>query len=112
MDNGACSYRRFLEGDDAGFVEIIRDYKDGLTLYLNGFAKNMDTAEEWMEDTFFKLVVKKPKFSGVVRLKHGCTPLGATWRLITSGMPQNIRPYRFKRGSIARATKKAWKRPI
>jgi RNA polymerase sigma-70 factor (ECF subfamily) len=30
MDNGASSYRRFLEGDDNGIVEIIRDYKDGL----------------------------------------------------------------------------------
>ena len=32
MDNGASSYRRFLEGDDNGIVEIIRDYKDGLML--------------------------------------------------------------------------------
>lgn len=24
MDNGACSYRRFLDGDDEGFVEIIK----------------------------------------------------------------------------------------
>ena len=76
MDNGACSYRRFLEGDDAGFVEIIRDYKDGLTLYLNGFAKNMDTAEEWMEDTFFKLVVKKPKFSGRCSFKTWLYTIG------------------------------------
>ncbi|BBK23162.1 hypothetical protein Aargi30884_20650 [Amedibacterium intestinale] len=30
MDNGAGSYRRFLDGDDDGIVEIVRDYKDGL----------------------------------------------------------------------------------
>lgn len=29
MDNGASSYRRFLDGDDEGIVEIIKDYKDG-----------------------------------------------------------------------------------
>ncbi len=63
MDNGASSYRRFLDGDDEGFVEIIRDYKDGLILYLNGYANNIFLAEEWMEETFFKLVTKKPKFS-------------------------------------------------
>ena len=33
MDNGADSYRRFLDGDDSGMVELVRDYKDGL-LYL------------------------------------------------------------------------------
>ena len=38
MDNGASSYRRFLDGDDKGLVDIIRDYKDGLILFLNGFA--------------------------------------------------------------------------
>lgn len=62
MDNGASSYYRFLDGDDTGIVEIIRDYKDGLTLYLNGFVSNIYIAEELMEDTFFKLVTKKPRF--------------------------------------------------
>lgn len=63
MANGAECYRRFLDGDDNGIVEIIRDYKDGLILYLNGFVGNIHTAEELMEDTFVKLVVKKPRFS-------------------------------------------------
>ena len=34
MDNGTNSYRRYLSGDDTGMVEIIRDYKDGLILFL------------------------------------------------------------------------------
>ena len=63
MDNGAESYRRFLQGDDKAFVEIIRDYKDGLILYLNGFENNILTAEELTEDVFFKLVTKKPRFN-------------------------------------------------
>ena len=62
MDNGASSYRRFLDGDDEGLAEIVRDYSDGLTLYLNGFVKNLTVAEELMEETFFKLVIKKPRF--------------------------------------------------
>ena len=36
MDNGASSYRRFLDGDDKGLAEIVRNYSDGLILYLNG----------------------------------------------------------------------------
>ena len=63
MDNGASSYRRFLDGDDEGMVEIIKDYKDGLILYLNGYVSNIFVAEELMEETFFKLVTKKPKYT-------------------------------------------------
>ena len=33
MDMGASSYRRFLDGDDEAFVEIIKHYKDGLIDY-------------------------------------------------------------------------------
>ena len=62
MDNGASSYRRFLYGDDSGIVEIVRDYKDGLILYLNSYVSNIHTAEELAEDTFFKLLVKKPRY--------------------------------------------------
>ncbi len=62
MDNGASSYRRFLAGDDNGIVEIIRDYKDGLMLFLNRYVNNIHVAEELTEDTFFKLVTQKPRF--------------------------------------------------
>ncbi len=64
MDNGASSYRRFLDGDDSGIAEIVGDYKDGLILYLNGYVNNIYVAEELTEDTFFRLIVKKPRFSG------------------------------------------------
>ncbi len=64
MDNGASSYRRFLAGDDSGIAEIVEGYKDGLILYLNGYVGNIHTAEELAEDTFFRLIAKKPGFSG------------------------------------------------
>ena len=64
MDNGASSYRRFLDGDDNGFVEIVRDDKDGLILFLDSFVRNLSVAEELAEDTFVKLGIKKPHFSG------------------------------------------------
>ena len=64
MDIGASSYLRYLNGDDTGLTEIIRQYKDGLTLYINSYVNNIFTAEDLMEDTFFKLAAKKPRFSG------------------------------------------------
>ncbi len=63
MDSGVSSYRRFLDGDDKGIVEIVRDYKDGLILFLNGYVRNIHTAEELAEDTFFRIMIKKPRFS-------------------------------------------------
>ncbi len=76
MDTGAENYRRFLEGDDGGMEEIIRDYKDGLILYLNGLTGNIYIAEELMEDTFFKLVTKKPRFSGKSQFKTWLYSIG------------------------------------
>ncbi|MBR4363284.1 MAG: RNA polymerase sigma factor [Ruminococcus sp.] len=65
MDNGASSYRRFRDdGDESGLVELIRDYKDGLILYLTSIVGNIQTAEELAEDTFVLLGTKKPKDKG------------------------------------------------
>ena len=61
VDNGESSYRRFLDGDDEGLTLIIKDYKDGLILYLNNYVNNIYIAEDLMEETFFKIAVKKPK---------------------------------------------------
>ena len=64
MDNGASSYLRYLGGDDEAFENIIETYKDGLILYLNGIVNNIFIAEDLMEETFFKIAVKKPKYKG------------------------------------------------
>ena len=65
VDNGASSYRRFRDnGDENGLVEIIRDYKDGLILFLASIVGDMQTAEEAAEDTFVVLGIKKPKDKG------------------------------------------------
>lgn len=76
MDNGASSYRRYLDGDDNGITEIVSAYKDGLILYLNGYVRNIHLAEELAEDTFFRLVVKKPWFSGRCSFKTWLYTIG------------------------------------
>ena len=76
MDNGASSYRRFLDGDNNGLSEIVRDYKDGLILYLNGFVGNLGVAEELMEETFFKIIIKRPKFSAKYTFKTWLYTIG------------------------------------
>ena len=76
MDNGASSYRRFLDGNDNGITEIVENYKDGLILYLNGYVNNIFIAEELTEDTFFRLVIKKPKYSGKSTFKSWLYAIG------------------------------------
>lgn len=61
MDKGAECYSRFLNGDESGLVEIIKDYKDGLTFYLNSFTGNIHIAEELAEEVFIKLFTRRPK---------------------------------------------------
>ena len=61
MERGTQSYERFLAGDESGLAEIIRDYSDGLILYLNSFVNQISTAELLAEDTFVRLAVKKPR---------------------------------------------------
>ena len=76
MDNGAISYRRFLEGDDNALEEIVEDYKDGLILFLNGYVNNIYIAEELTEDTFFRLITKRPRFSGKSSFKSWLYAIG------------------------------------
>ena len=63
MDNGASSYRRFLAGDSGGLVEIVAQYADGLILFLRPIVGDLHTAEDIAEETFAKLIVKKPKYT-------------------------------------------------
>ena len=64
MDTGAKNYARYLSGDDGAVEALVDEYKNGLTLYLNSIVCNIFTAEELMEETFFRLITKRPRFSG------------------------------------------------
>ena len=72
----ASSYRRFLEGDDDGIVQIIKDHKDGLMIYLNSFVQNIHLAEDLTEDTFVKLIARRPRFSGKSTFKTWLYAIG------------------------------------
>ena len=61
MDNGASSYLRFLNGDKNGFVDIVKDYKDGLTLFINTIIKDIHISEEAANEVFFEIICKKAK---------------------------------------------------
>lgn len=62
-DNGAISYRRFLQGDQHALEELVRAYSDELYRYALCFVKNPAAAEDIMEDAFAVLLVKRKKFA-------------------------------------------------
>lgn len=76
MDNGASSYRRYLNGDQSGFVDIVKEYKDGLVFYLNSFVNDLVVAEELTEDTFVRLGIKKPHFGAKSSFKTWLYKIG------------------------------------
>lgn len=62
MDNGAECYQRFLNGDENGLNEIVELYANHLIFFINGFVKDINLAEDIMEDTFMELIVHKHRF--------------------------------------------------
>ena len=69
-------YQDFLAGNEAALTDVIRDYRDGLILYLNGIVQNLTTAEELTEDVFVKLVLKRPHFASVSSFKTWLYAIG------------------------------------
>ncbi len=59
MDNGASSYRHFLDGDNNAFSEILDLYRDNLIFFINRTVNNLSVAEELAADTFAELVVSR-----------------------------------------------------
>ena len=64
MDSSAALYQRFLNGDNDALAALLNAHKEGLTLFLAGYVKDIFTAEELMEETFVRLAVRRPRFSG------------------------------------------------
>lgn len=69
MDNGACSYRRFLNGDEEAFDEIVKEYFDSLVFFINGYVSDLHAAEDIAIDTLSDLVVNKKRYNFKVTLK-------------------------------------------
>ena len=64
MENGINSYRRFLDGDNEGLEELVREYQSGLILYINCIVHNIEAAKELSEETFVKIYVNNSFFRG------------------------------------------------
>ena len=76
MDNGASSYRRYLDGETEAFDEIVITLYDPLVLFLCRYVKDHHTAEDIAMDVFADLVVHKHRYNFRVSLKTYLFMLG------------------------------------
>lgn len=76
MDNGACSYRRFLEGDESAFDEIMNELFYKLVFFINRYVRNTCVAEDIAMDVFSDLIVNKRRYNFKISLKSYLFMLG------------------------------------
>ena len=69
MDNGASSYRRFLDGDESAFGELMKELFRGLVFFIDGFVHDTHAAEDIAIDIFSDLVVHRHRYNFKVSLK-------------------------------------------
>lgn len=76
MDNGACSYRRFLDGDESAFDEIMKELFDKLVFFIDRYVHDLHAAEDIAIDAFSDLVVNRNRYNFKVSLKTYLFMLG------------------------------------
>lgn len=63
MQVGENSYRRYLEGDEDAFTEVLELYFNNLTLFINGYLNDIHASEDVAIDTMLELVVHKKRYA-------------------------------------------------
>lgn len=69
MDNGESSYRRFLDGDEKAFGEILDMHRENLIFFINRYVGNVAIAQELSEDVFVDLLIHKRRYNFKTSLK-------------------------------------------
>ena len=69
MDNGASSYRRFLDGDESAFDGIMQELFHNLVFFINRYVQDLHAAEDLAIDTLTDLLVHRHRYNFKVTLK-------------------------------------------
>ena len=76
MDNGASSYRRFLNGEESAFDEIMEESFRSLVFFIDRYVHDVHTAEDIAMDVFSDLIVHRHRYNFKVSLKTYLFMLG------------------------------------
>ncbi|MBQ7345704.1 MAG: RNA polymerase sigma factor [Oscillospiraceae bacterium] len=69
MDDGASSYRRFLDGEEAAFDEIMESLFYSVVIFVDRFVRDIHAAEDIAIDVMSELVVHRHRYDFKVSLK-------------------------------------------
>lgn len=69
MEQDALIYRRFLDGDQTAFAEIIEMYRNPVTFFIQRYVSDICAAEDIAADVYMQLVVNPQKFNFKSSLK-------------------------------------------
>lgn len=69
MDNSAMHYRRFLNGEESAFDEIMKELFHSLVFFINGYVQDIHAAEDLAIDTLSDLIVHPKRYNFRVSLK-------------------------------------------
>ena len=112
MDNGASSYRRFLEGDESAFDEIMKELFDGLVFFIDRYVHDIHAAEDIAIDAFSDLVVNKHRYNFKVTLKTYLFMLGRSRALNYIKRRKSLTLLSFPRQRKCRPNWRHWKKPF
>lgn len=76
MGTGESSYRLYLDGDESAFETIVKEYRDPLTFFINGFVHDTHAAEDIAIDVFAFVAAEPKKYNFKVSLKTYLYMLG------------------------------------
>lgn len=76
MESGESSYRRFLDGDESAFDDIVKQLFHSLVFFINGYVHDVYAAEDIAIDVFSELIVHKHRYNFKVSLKTYLFMLG------------------------------------
>jgi len=62
-------YEEFLLGDKNSFEEIVIRYKEKLVFFIKTYVKNIDTAEDLMQDVFVYILINRKEYDFKYSLK-------------------------------------------
>ena len=70
MDHSAQCFRRYLDGDESGFDDLIAELRDSLTFFIQRIVGDAATAEDLCIDTFMELLLHKRRYNFKIPLKN------------------------------------------
>ena len=70
MDHSAQCFRRYLDGDESGFDDLLTELRDSITFFIQRIVGDPNTAEDLCIDTFMELLLHKRRYNFKIPLKN------------------------------------------